>query len=87
MKPETITLAMTGASGAPYTLRLLECCLQANIHVQFITSQPGQIVVGMETDLKLVRTVGKSSIRTMLIVPAFSACSHVRWPNKTDEEV
>ena len=53
MKPETITLAMTGASGAPYTLRLLECCLRESIHVQFITSQPGQIVVGMETDLKL----------------------------------
>lgn len=53
MKPDTITLAMTGASGAPYTLRLLECCLQSRIHVQFITSQPGQIVVGMESDLKL----------------------------------
>ncbi|MBT8442447.1 MAG: UbiX family flavin prenyltransferase [Gammaproteobacteria bacterium] len=53
MKPETITLAMTGASGAPYTLRLLQCCLRAQIHVQFITSQPGQIVIGMETELKL----------------------------------
>ncbi len=53
MKPHTITLAMTGASGADYTLRLFECCLQSNVHVQFITSQPGQIVVGMETELKL----------------------------------
>ena len=53
MKPQTITLAMTGASGADYTLRLLECCLQSNVHVQFITSQPGQIVLGMETELKL----------------------------------
>lgn len=53
MKPETITLAMTGASGAAYTLRLLECLLQKQIHVQFVSSQPGQIVVGMETDLKL----------------------------------
>lgn len=53
MKLETITLAMTGASGAAYTLRLLECLLQNQIHVQFLSSQPGQIVVGMETDLKL----------------------------------
>jgi len=53
MIPKTITLAMTGASGAEYTLRLFECCLQKNIQVQFITSQPGQIVLGMETALKL----------------------------------
>ncbi len=56
MTPKTVTLAMTGASGAEYTLRLLECCLQNNIHVQFITSQPGQIVAAMETELKLTGT-------------------------------
>ena len=44
---------MTGASGAPYTLRLLELCLQAKIRIQFIASQPAQIVLGMESDLKL----------------------------------
>ncbi len=53
MTIETLTLAMTGASGAPYTLRLMQLCLQANIHIQFICSQPGQIVMGMESDLKL----------------------------------
>jgi len=53
MKPGTLTLAMTGASGADYTLRLFDYCLQQGIHVQFITSQPGQIVLGMETELKL----------------------------------
>ncbi|MDH3634014.1 MAG: UbiX family flavin prenyltransferase [Gammaproteobacteria bacterium] len=53
MIPKVVTLAMTGASGAEYTLRLFECCLQKNIQVQFITSQPGQIVLGMETELKL----------------------------------
>ncbi len=50
---QTVTIAMTGASGAPYTLRLLEMCLQAKIQVQFIISQPGQVVLGMESDLKL----------------------------------
>lgn len=44
---------MTGASGADYCLRLFECCLENKIQVQFITSQPGQIVLGMETELKL----------------------------------
>ena len=53
MKPTTVTLAITGASGTEYALRLFECCLQSNVHVQFITSQPGQIVLGMETELKL----------------------------------
>jgi len=53
MKPQVVTLAMTGASGAEYTLRLFEILLRQNIRVQFITSQPGQIVMGMETSLKL----------------------------------
>ena len=53
MTVKTLTLAMTGASGADYTLRLFEECLKSKIKIQFITSQPGQIVLGMETDLKL----------------------------------
>ena len=44
---------MTGASGAVYTLRLLEQLLKANIQVQFLCSQPGQIVFAMESELKL----------------------------------
>jgi len=53
MRAKVITLAMTGASGAEYTLRLMQYLLREKIHVQFITSQPGQIVMGMETELKL----------------------------------
>ena len=48
-----ITIAMTGASGAPYTLRLIEQCLLAGVNIQFICSQPGQIVIATESDLKL----------------------------------
>jgi 4-hydroxy-3-polyprenylbenzoate decarboxylase len=59
MTPKTITLAMTGASGAEYALRLFEYCLQSNIQVQFITSQPGQIVTAMETELKLTGSTQK----------------------------
>ncbi len=47
-----ITVAMTGASGAPYTLRLVEQLLLSDIQVQFVCSKPGQIVMAMETELK-----------------------------------
>lgn len=53
MTGRTITVAMTGASGAPYTLRLLEQLLLSKVRVQFICSQPGQIVMAMETALNL----------------------------------
>ena len=44
---------MTGASGAVYTIRLLEQLLAAGTQVQFLCSQPGQIVFAMESELKL----------------------------------
>ncbi len=49
----TVTLAMTGASGAPYTLRLLEQLLLAGRKVQFLCSEPGRVVLAMESELKL----------------------------------
>jgi len=48
-----ISLAMTGASGAQYGLRLLECLLQAERDVYLMISGPGQVVIGMETELRL----------------------------------
>lgn len=48
-----IALAVTGASGAVYGLRLLEYLIQAGRRVYLMLSGPGQVVVGMETDLKL----------------------------------
>jgi flavin prenyltransferase len=48
-----ITLAMTGATGAPYTIRLMQELLKNGVQIQFICSQPGQIVMAMESDLKL----------------------------------
>lgn len=52
-KIETIALAMTGASGAQYGLRLLQCLIESGKKVYFMISPPGQVVVGMETDLAL----------------------------------
>ena len=48
-----IALAMTGASGAQYGLRLLECLLQSGQTVYLMLSKPAQVVIGMETDLTL----------------------------------
>lgn len=44
---------MTGASGAPYGLRLLECLLDSGVRVSLMLSKPAQVVIGMETDLQL----------------------------------
>lgn len=48
-----IALAITGASGAQYALRLLQYLLAAGESVYLMVSEPGQIVIGMETDLSL----------------------------------
>lgn len=48
-----IAVAVTGASGAQYALRLLECLIEADEEVYLMLSEPGQIVIGMETDLSL----------------------------------
>ena len=52
-KPQTITLALTGASGMPYGIRLLECLLKANVRVYLLYSQAAQIVARQEMDLSL----------------------------------
>lgn len=48
---------MTGASGAQYGLRLLQSLVQADREIYFVISDPGLIVVNMETDLKLPKSV------------------------------
>ncbi|WP_022961331.1 flavin prenyltransferase UbiX [Halopseudomonas pelagia] len=53
MTIERVTLAMTGASGAQYALRLLECLVKADVEVFFMISQAAQLVVATETSLTL----------------------------------
>lgn len=48
-----IALAMTGASGIQYGLRLLEVLLQSKVKVSLMVSQPAQVVMAMETDLQV----------------------------------
>jgi 4-hydroxy-3-polyprenylbenzoate decarboxylase len=50
---KTICLALTGASGMPYGIRLLECLLAAGCHVQLLYSQAAQIVARQEMALEL----------------------------------
>ncbi len=44
-----ITLAITGASGAQYGLRLLECLLAQGCHVDLMISRAAQVVINTET--------------------------------------
>lgn len=52
----SIALAMTGASGAAYGLRLLQCLLDAGVQVHMMISKAAQIVIAMETDIKIAGT-------------------------------
>jgi len=48
-----VILAMTGASGAPYALRLLQCLLEKQRPVYLLVSKAAQMVLQMETDLDI----------------------------------
>ncbi len=48
-----ITVAVTGASGAPYAMRLIECLLAARCRVLLLLSSAAEVVIHQETDIKL----------------------------------
>jgi 4-hydroxy-3-polyprenylbenzoate decarboxylase len=48
-----VTLAITGASGAQYGLRLLQCLLAAQCEVSLMVTSAAQVVLATETDLKV----------------------------------
>ncbi len=50
---DRITLAITGASGAQYGLRLLECLVAADCQVMVMISRAAQVVIATETDESL----------------------------------
>lgn len=54
--PAKICLALTGASGMPYGLRLLECLLAAGCDVQLLYSRAAQVVAQQEAGLHLPGT-------------------------------
>lgn len=50
---QKITLAITGASGSVYALRLLECLVAANYQVYLLCSSAARVVFDTEVGLKL----------------------------------
>lgn len=52
-EPKTIAVALTGASGMPYGVRLIETLLSAGHRVWLLYSQVAQIVAQQEMDWKL----------------------------------
>ncbi|TCI04753.1 UbiX family flavin prenyltransferase [Corallincola luteus] len=48
-----VTLAITGASGAPYALRLLQVLCQANWRVHLLVSSAARVVLATEHELKV----------------------------------
>lgn len=53
MSEKTITLALTGASGLDYGLRLLECLLAQGAQVRVLVSQAAHVVAAQELTLTL----------------------------------
>src|SRR6266571_1607019 len=52
MKP-TVAVALTGASGMPYGLRLIECLVRADAQIYLLYSQAAHVVAKQELDLAL----------------------------------
>jgi 4-hydroxy-3-polyprenylbenzoate decarboxylase len=50
---DAVTLALTGASGSAYGLRLLQCLLGAGRRVYLMVSSAGQVVIPLETGISL----------------------------------
>jgi flavin prenyltransferase len=57
----TITLAITGASGSAYALRLLECLVAANYRVYLLYSSAARVVFDTEVGLKLPASPERAS--------------------------
>lgn len=53
MTEQRITVAITGASGAPYALRLIECLLKQQCQVLLLISSAARVVLATEHGLKL----------------------------------
>ena len=67
---KTITLAITGASGLPYTVRLLECLINAGKTVYVVMSQAASVVAALETELNLP---GKIENLEAFLIDSFQA--------------
>ncbi len=69
-KDDTITVALTGASGTQYGMRLIECLVRADLGVYVMFTKAAQIVVGSETEYKLP---GRTAEQTRYLSSLFGA--------------
>lgn len=60
--PQTITLALTGASGMPYGIRLLEMLLREGKQVYLLYSKVAQIVAQQEMNLALPSSAKETAL-------------------------
>ncbi|MEH6650059.1 MAG: flavin prenyltransferase UbiX [Motiliproteus sp.] len=55
-----VAVALTGASGAQYGLRLIECLVAAQVPVYVMVSRAAQVVIATETELKIPSDAAKA---------------------------
>lgn len=67
---KTICLALTGASGMPYGLRLLDCLLAAGCKVQLLYSQAAQVVARQEMAVDLPSRPSEAKAALLARLPA-----------------
>lgn len=60
---KTVTLAITGASGAQYGLRLLECLLALDCTVYLLLSRAAEVVIETEISLGLPNLDGEGTVQ------------------------
>lgn len=63
MMDNRITVAITGASGAPYGLRLIECLLAQKQQVLLLISSAARVVLATEQNIKLSASPEKASLQ------------------------
>ena len=83
MRDNEITLAITGASGACYGIRLLQWLCQANIKVHLMISDAARVVMATEEDLEIAKSPAKQKAaltEALNINPDLLECwSHNNW--------
>jgi len=70
MFDKRVTLAITGASGVQYGLRLIELLVKADVQIFVMISKAAQVVMATETDFKLP---GQAAAQQAHFITAFSA--------------
>lgn len=83
MMTTRVTLALTGASGMPYALRLLQCLLQQDAEVFVVMSKAARVVIGTETDMVLLPGTGETAkaLRDYLKIDSgtLTVCGLEQW--------